>query len=79
MARYFEPGEPVEVNVPEGERLWHARAFVAELASPIEMAVAAADEAQARERVVELCRSAIVGVTHPPIVAVLSPEDRLTR
>lgn len=45
----------------------------------IEMAVAAADETQARERVLELCRTTIAGVTHPPTVVVFAPEDWLTR
>jgi hypothetical protein len=79
MASYFEPGEPVEPKVGEGERLWQCQVSWPERDGPVEMAVAAVDEAQAREKVIEMCRTMFAGVTHPPQVAVFSPEDYLRR
>jgi hypothetical protein len=43
------------------------------------LALAAADQTKARERVLELCRTTIAGLTHPPTVAAFAPEHWLTR
>lgn len=80
MAQFYEPGEPVELDVlDDDEEVFHVEAFFAELERPIHMAVAAADRERARERVIESCRRMIAGVTQPPTVAVHTVEEWLAR
>ena len=80
MTRYHEPGEPVELAaLADDEEVFHVDAFFPELERPIHMAVVATDRAAAREQVVEFARRTIVGVTHPPTVAVHALEEWLTR
>jgi hypothetical protein len=73
--QYHEPGEPVAMNVPAGETIYHAELFFAELERPIHMDVSAVDQEQARERVIVECRKLIAGVTHPPTVAIHTLEE----
>ena len=78
MARYHEPGEPVELDVlADGETIWHVDAFFPELERPIHLAVVATDRGAARERVIEFARRTIAGVTQPPTVAVHTLEEWL--
>jgi hypothetical protein len=77
--RYTEPGKPVDLNVPDGEQVYHAELFFAGLERPIHMDVSAADQAQARERLIDGCRRLIAGVTHPPAVVVHELDDWLAR
>jgi len=78
MTRYYEPGEPVELDVGAGETVWHAEIHFDELERPVHLAVVATDRDAAREQVLDFTRRTFAGVGHPT-VAIFAPEEWLAR
>jgi len=77
--RHVEDGEPVNLKVGEGETVYRALAYWPhDFDGPgMELHVAARDRTHARERIIAELRSTVVGVVHPPVVAVFDLDDEL--
>jgi hypothetical protein len=79
MARYHEPGDPIELSTGDGEQMLYAEVFFPEREPPMHMDVSATDKDAARAQVIRHCGKTFAGFTHPPSVAVFELDEYASR